>query len=317
MNTQKRYPYFLAVLVAAILTATMSMARSIGKDVGTTGFSFLKINVGARPVAMGGAFTGLADDESSLYYNPAGITAFDSKRFILEYNNYFVDLQSGFLGYIHSPSENRVMAVHLSYLNYGKFVQTSRSGDVTGEFSGGDLVLAATYALKQGDHFSFGATGKFIYEKVQSYSATGASLDLGAKYSALRGRYNAGIAIQNLGVQFSGLGSDKPKLPLTLRAGAAARLRGLPMVVSSDLIIPVDNKVSVAFGSELTALKPLFVRLGWNSTGLNYRAQNSKDKWAGLSVGVGFDIKNMQLSYALLPAADLGESHRITLTGGI
>ncbi|MCB0259296.1 MAG: hypothetical protein KDE62_06190, partial [Calditrichaeota bacterium] len=36
---------------------------------GSTAASFLEIGVGARALAMGGAFTALADDPSTLYWN--------------------------------------------------------------------------------------------------------------------------------------------------------------------------------------------------------------------------------------------------------
>ena len=52
---------------------SFSIKASAG-GVGTTSANFLKIDVGARAAAMGGAFTALADDGSSLYWNPAGIT---------------------------------------------------------------------------------------------------------------------------------------------------------------------------------------------------------------------------------------------------
>ena len=34
---------------------------------------FLSTGPGARAAAMGGAFTGLADDSSAIFYNPAGL----------------------------------------------------------------------------------------------------------------------------------------------------------------------------------------------------------------------------------------------------
>jgi hypothetical protein len=58
------------------------------------------------------------------------------------------------------------------------------------------------------------------------------------------------------------------------------------------------------------------LRVGWNGFGSNYKADNSGAGVVGLAFGVGFEHRGMQLSYAFTPAADLGESHRITLTGG-
>jgi len=106
------------------------MAGKDNDNVGTTVFNFLKIDAGARPMALGGAFTGLADDENSLYYNPAGIVALDGKRFIAGYHNYIFDMQSGFLGYIHPLGADKSLALQVNYLNYGDFIRTDEEGIV-------------------------------------------------------------------------------------------------------------------------------------------------------------------------------------------
>jgi hypothetical protein len=317
MTRQQRCFALALGLLATLAAASLSLAQT-NAGAGTSGFSFLKINQGARAVGMGGAFTGLANDEVSLYYNPAGIAGIETNRFVLEYHNYFEDMQSGWAGYIHPLDEKKVLAVHLSYLNYGDFTQTDRVGSVEGTFGGGDLLLAASLAVRQSHQFAIGATAKFIYEKIESYSATGVALDLGAKYFSDRERYSAGLMIQNLGTQLSALGEgDKDPLPTVVRMGGSARLKGLPLTFVGDVIVPFDNDIDVAFGAEYVELKPLLLRLGWNSFGSNYRTADSDDSWAGMAFGIGLVYHSMQISYAFTPAADLGESHRITLTGGI
>ncbi len=290
----------------------------IHEKAGTSAFPFLKINISARAVAMGGAFTGLADDEASLYYNPAGIVTFEQEsRYIIGYHNYFTDIQSGFAGYIRTINEKMTFGGYLSYLNYGKFTEANRFGEVTGDFSGGDLMGAATLAYRFNYNYAGGITIKAIYEKIQKYSAAGFAIDLGAKYIGDREKFTAGIMIQNLGKQLSGFGDEKYRMPLTVRTGIAIKPRGLPVQLSSDLIIPVDNDIVFAIGAEYYELEPIYFRLGWNSFGSNYVAEGSEDNLAGLSLGFGFDVRNMQVSYSFSPGADLGDSHRITLTGSM
>ena len=292
--------------------------KDINSGAGTSAFAFLKINSGARPVAMGGAFTGVADDENSLYYNPAGIASMDRNGVIFGYHNYFVDLQSGTVGYIHQRREKHYFAGSINYLNYGSFTQTDNLGNVTGEFGGGDLQFAFTFAVRHNERFSFGATGKLIYEKIQEFSATGVALDLGVRYTSNRGRMTAGAMLQNLGAQLSNFtDADKDGLPTTFRLGAAGRPRGLPILFAADVIVPTDNDMSIAIGGEYYEFKPLYLRIGWNSFGSNYRAADSDNNTAGISMGIGIDWRNKQLSYAFSPGAELGDSHRITLTGGI
>ncbi|MBK7140478.1 MAG: PorV/PorQ family protein [bacterium] len=301
------------LLVCALALATTATAGN--SKTGTTAFPFLKINPGARAVAMGGAFTGLADDEMAAYYNPAGLAQLEGKRFIAEYQSYIADINSGMVGIVLPNSADRALAIHISYLNYGDFVQTDELGNITGEFGGSDMLFGVSYAMRIKPTILVGATGKFIYESLQDYSATGAAVDLGAKYVSDRDRYHLGVMVQNLGAQLSSLGEEKDALPLTFRAGGAIRPRGLAIVTSLDIAVPIDNDPFVAVGAELYKFDPVFIRMGWNSFGSNYKAANSDDNWAGLSLGFGIDLWTTQLSYAFTPAADLGEMHRITWQG--
>ncbi|HUV31885.1 MAG TPA: PorV/PorQ family protein [Acidobacteriota bacterium] len=306
------------VLAGAVMPTGLLTAGGINGGAGTSAFSFLKINVGARPVALGGAFTGVADDENSLYYNPAGIASLERHGIIAGYHNYFVDLQSGLVGYVHQSREKHFLAGYISYLNYGEFTQTDNLGTITGEFGGGDVLFGVTFATRYRENIYAGATGKLIYEKIQGFSASGMALDVGLKYRSNRGRYTAGLMLQNLGIQLSNFtDADHEPLPLMLRVGGGIRPRGLPMLFSADVMVPRDNDVDVAVGGEYYELKPLYLRIGWNSFGSNYRATSSDDSMAGVSLGFGLDWKELHIAYAFSPGAELGESHRITITGGV
>lgn len=306
----------LPVLGVFLLLCGSLVAREANSNAGTSGFAFLKINTGARATGMGGAFTGLADDETALYYNPAGIASLEGRHYLAEYHNYFSDLQNGMVGYLHEVRYGTVIGAYLSYLDYGEFTRTDEAGNILGEFGGGDMVLGLSAATTRGESYRFGATLKFIYETIEDYSATGVALDLGARYNTFRGRYTAGLAIQNLGVQLSSLGEQKDDLPLMVRAGGSATPKGLPMTIAGDVIVPVDNDIDFAVGAEYFEFKPLYIRAGWNSFGSNYKADGTEDTWAGFAFGAGFDLRKMHIAYAVTLAADLGESHRITLTGG-
>ena len=317
MIEQRTLRIALNAAVLACLIAGTAGGKSINSSAGTSGFAFLKINVGGRAVGMGGAYTGLADDESALYYNPAGIAALEERRFIAEYHNYFTDLQSGFAGLVRPVGDGKTAAVHVTYLNYGEFIQTDRSGVVEGTFGGGDFMLAGSFAMRRNYQLMLGATVKFIYEKIQDYSATGLAVDLGIRYASNRGRYAGGLLLQNLGTQLSSLGEgEKDGLPATVRAGVSAKPPDLNSVLTADIIMPFDNDLQIALGAEYFSLRPLYLRLGWNSFGSNFRTDYSDNGLAGLSFGIGLEYGSVQFSYALVPAADLGDSHRVTVSGG-
>lgn len=60
--------WVFAFLAACLTIALPAFAANYTNEV-------LAIGVGARPLGMGGAFVGLADDSSAVYWNPAGLTA--------------------------------------------------------------------------------------------------------------------------------------------------------------------------------------------------------------------------------------------------
>ncbi|GBU22564.1 hypothetical protein R80B4_02474 [Fibrobacteres bacterium R8-0-B4] len=72
MKIRKSRPRFAPIwVVPAVLSCLFAVeeASAIGQSaVVTLGFP-----VGARPTAMGEAFTGLANDANAIFYNPAGL----------------------------------------------------------------------------------------------------------------------------------------------------------------------------------------------------------------------------------------------------
>ncbi|MGB8952576.1 MAG: outer membrane protein transport protein [Candidatus Aminicenantales bacterium] len=61
---------FLSVTLALLFLSSLSLANGLNLN-----------GLGARATAMGGAFVGLADDYSAIFWNPAGMTNFSTKYF--------------------------------------------------------------------------------------------------------------------------------------------------------------------------------------------------------------------------------------------
>src|SRR5437773_12369931 len=76
-----------ALGLAGVLVPALAGAAQIFEKVGTFDGQFLKIGVGARAAAMGGAFVGVADDATALFWNAAGIARIDSDKSELSLNH--------------------------------------------------------------------------------------------------------------------------------------------------------------------------------------------------------------------------------------
>ena len=59
----------IIIYVQLLLTYVFAVDKT-----GTTAAKFLHINVGAKAVGMGGAFTSIANDATAMYWNPAGLS---------------------------------------------------------------------------------------------------------------------------------------------------------------------------------------------------------------------------------------------------
>lgn len=306
---------FINSLVAGAALLCMSGdTQATNSKVGTTAYSFLKIGVGARAVALGGAFTGLADDESALYYNPAGLVSTGKRAVTTSYVNYLSDIQSGFVGYIHPYTETQRFGVAVNYFNYGSFTGLDQTGAPTGDFTPSDLALAVSYAAGFKGGLQVGLSSRFVFEKIDSLSSTGLMFDLGALYKFKDGRTQAGVALQNAGFQLSGLTSmHKDDLPVVVRVGFAHFLRGLPLVFAADVAKPVDNDFHIDVGAEFLQLKPVYLRLGWSSIGSAIRTSSDNNKLAGFAGGFGVIYQKYEIDYAFVPYADLGSAHRVTV----
>ena len=77
--TKYRYTSLFSTLFI-LLCANLSMAEDIHKKSGTTSAAFLKVDAASRPISMGGAFTGLADDVNALFWNPAGLMSLQKQQ---------------------------------------------------------------------------------------------------------------------------------------------------------------------------------------------------------------------------------------------
>jgi hypothetical protein len=325
----------MAVLVPACVVLHDS-ASAVDSNAGTAAYTFLKIGSGAKAQALGGAFVGLADDATALFYNPAGITArgesaemFDEllnkpvietppNRFAASYINYLLDFQYGFIGYVRELDSTTSLGASVLYQNYGTFNRLDREGTLLGTFGASDLAFGITYSRRLSPRISFGLTGKYIYEKIEEFSSSGMAADVGLMYLLNPdGNSRIGLALTNFGAQLKGLTeSHKDNLPTKVAMGISHRLVGLPLVFSGEAGKPFDNSFYGSLGAEFISLKPFFLRLGWTSQGRDYRLGNDNDYLAGFAGGFGLEYKSYHIDYSYSSYADLGSVHRISVDAG-
>ena len=87
---------FVALIIVLMLPAL------VAAEDGSAGLAFLKLGVGARPIALGDAYTAVGGDVSSIYWNPAGMMAVEGTDVGLMHAEWFQDIRYEFAGGVRS-----------------------------------------------------------------------------------------------------------------------------------------------------------------------------------------------------------------------
>ncbi len=283
-----------------------------------TGLTFMKLGVGARPVAMGGAFTAVADDASALFYNPAGIgfyRQFDVRLTMMQMFNAVSYLSGG----VTAPVWKRLAAgMALGFLSASD-IRRDENGEELGTFGLYDLIAGPGLAWQLFSNLAVGGAGKFVYSKIDSFSAWTLSFDGGLLYQPVR-YLTIGASLLHFGPPRRFI-SEWEYPPANLRSGVAFKLpldRHYLLLTADGSVYP-DYGPNLSLGGEgkvdiSTATsrgQAVYIRAGYQ-TGFHLGI------WSGFSLGIGYEypiipglgltIDAVYLSYGLL-----GNSERVSL----
>jgi len=308
--------------ISFLFVSTSSAGIFSKQRAGTTGATFLKIEAGARPVAMGGAFVAVADDANTTYWNPAGLAQIEEREITAMHNEWLEGIRYEFLGYVQPiKSERRSQGFGISAMalyTTGLEERTTETIEPEGTFGAYDIAVAGAYACEVGKGVSIGANVKLIQQTLEDETAWSGAIDLGLLYRLPRpGRgLRLGFAVQNIGPGIKFIKESDP-LPLNLKGGIAKtfELRSIKsqVTLAFDVNAPIDNVPNGHFGTEFVYGKMKDIEL---AARVGYKTSTISDLNAlsGLSTGVGFLWKRMALDYVWVPYGDLGNTHRISLT---
>ena len=133
--------------------------------VGMSGAQFLKIPTSARVLGMGGAFTAVANDFSTINVNPAGIVNLNRNGFAVTEVRWIANTNYAYVG-IGIPQGYNAFAVQIAALTMGKMRKTTYDdpyGDLSGTFSAHSEMIGLSYARKMTDKLNVGVTAKLIH----------------------------------------------------------------------------------------------------------------------------------------------------------
>jgi hypothetical protein len=310
--------------------------------------AFLEIPVGSRALAMGGAYTAIANDESAFHWNPGGVSLVDHKlagfMYSAEYGTPGSSLATFYqIGFTY-PMKDFTLAANWERFSIGDLVHTPDLTNVTVTDQRAELVResyagAADYfsdnedaivlSVARDNHFTLdwgwlyykqkievpiGVNFKIIHQGIGSFgSASGIGVDAGImlRFSVADFLLLPYLGNISLGTSITDIGG-------THLSWSTQRTQIIPMHVNGGLAytqpVPLLNTVATISSDFLLgeAEKPRF--------GVDFLYADKVSLRAGLdrgffATGAGFNWqKKVDVNYSLSINDALGPEHRLSFS---
>ena len=247
---------------------------------------FELIDIGAKPISLGGAFTSLANNSNAVYYNPAGISQIPFREVSVFYSPApfgLKELANGSVNYVE-PTKFGVFG--LSAKTYGFDLYK-------------EITVTATYSNNYKKKIFYGANINYYNLKIQNYgSASTFGVDIGG-LAYLTDFLRWGFAAFNL--NRPKIGTQDDKLPQVYRTGVSIQPR-------KELNFVLDVEKDTRYTTSVKA-------------GIEYSLYDMIDLRAGIgteptkfSGGVGLYYSIFEIDYGFYNHQDLGLTHQGTIT---
>lgn len=289
------------VILAVLLSISSIMAETVD------GLAMMKIEPGARPSGMGGAFVSIGGDPFAPPYNPAAASSADKFRVSFGHIEYWENVRLE-TGYFVSPLKGR-FSIHggIRYASLGEIeVRSIPSTDPDAIAEVNDISLKAGLAYRVSEKISAGFGAGWFIEKIEAWRGTALNFDLGLLATPTP-QLSLGASVANLGSDFrlekTGIvGSRDISLPVTYRVGGSYRYQ---RVLGALDFVVLDDELHAHLGAEARLDAKLAVRAGYMA---NYDSKN-------ISAGASFTHRNLTVDYAFVPYTnDLGTTHLFNFT---
>jgi len=314
----KIIPIFLLLMTG--LVHSQGLIPQLGEQrAGTAAVTFLKIGVGARATALGGAYTALAQDATASYWNPAGLVQCERNEIVLSHLDWLADVDFEYAAYVHKFGKNLAISAFAGFLHLADMpVTTEYHPYGNGEyFSYSDMVAGLSGSLKMTDRFSFGVTLKYVREDLDNLYMNGLLFDFGTFYWTGYKTLRIAAAVRNFGTDFQPNGTymrrendeisessyESFSAPAIFTLGAAMDVytAGKHIVTAAvQMNHPMDNHENFVIGAEYTWQKMFALRMG-------YRGNDDENRLT-FGAGAHFDIagKKAKIDYSY---ADFNHFH--------
>jgi hypothetical protein len=218
---------------------------------GEAAVPFLLLAPDSRAGGIGESGTGLADNSSAIFWNPAGIAFLTGTEVSITHSNWLpqfnLDLFYDYLTYRQYIEElGGSVTASITYMNFGEFVRTGEADPTPlGTFRSFDAALTLGYATKLSPDWGVGFNFRLIHSRLSDQPtaeeqgkgvATSVSFDIAAMWRPekfvlplldedIGGKFSVGMNLSNLGPKIYYIDkSQADPIPTNLRLGFAYKI---------------------------------------------------------------------------------------------
>ena len=286
------------VIVLSLALIMVLSAFALAEGVGA--FETFKNGIGARALAMGGAFVAVADDATAVCWNPAGLAQVMDTR--------IAGMSTDLFG---MDSTHQYVGAVTTFANIGIGLGWERAsvtgdgvdadGNPTGSFSWDESTILGTLATNIMDIGLAGATAKYYMANGYDGTASGFGFDLGLLVN-LGDMFTIGVAAIDLGGSaITWDDADTDTISGMYKAGLAMKLADDMLVLAADIDFDGTEMGDAHLGLEFNVIKELALRGGVVLT------DNFQDYY--FSVGGGINVAGLYVDAAyLLQEFEYGET---------
>lgn len=285
------------LLLAAALCATI--AADAGAVTGTGGApgAFLRSGVGARALALSGAFTAATDDLTCSYWNPAATAYLNRAGASSMYSWMSDERRYNFLNLI-IPTDYGAFSVNFINFSIGGIEARESDTESYTAFDYSDNAYFAGWGKElvralSGQSFSMGANVKLVQSGMGKYTGTGFSFDAGVIVKPFA-ELSAGIMFRDMAGGLRWSTGYEEKYPFVMALALQGALLDKALNISAEAEKNEFEGMNIKCGAEA-----VFFRIFSARGGVSYSAQSYEFNFS-LGAGVKYPFAGIiaQADYA-------------------
>ncbi|NLP09858.1 PorV/PorQ family protein [bacterium] len=309
-----------AFLIWMTLLSTLAAQYSYQTNAWGGATDIFDYPVGARAMALGGAYVSVADDPFALYWNPGALQRVPNMGLGVYYTNLAAGTSYNYLAYTHPTLFAGTFSVGLLNISTGDIKLRDFDPAVVGTTNYGRTLFLFGYGFNAHPWLSLGATFKVERANLVGYNddpTAGPPNFAEASYGADGGlvftpqlpgpylnNFTVGVTVQNLLQRTIRAIETRETTPRNLRAGLSKKIDVSTLnhlLVAAEIDKNEKTSATLHMGLEYRYHEMVSLRMGLYNDHLTY--------------GVGAKLAGMQFDYSYWNGNDalLGTSHRLSL----